>query len=80
MDEFKLGEIVVGQNFVISTHKNGMEGTIIGPLAKCEAIEKGTGRTSTHYRYEVEWANGDTTYQRPKYLRKLPPPQKTTTA
>ena len=70
--EFQVRDVVVGQNFLVSTHYNGMEGEIIGGLAMRIMGTRNGVPCEPHsgMRYRVRWANGDITAQKPQYLRK----------
>jgi len=69
---FRLHEIVVGQNFVDSTHRNGMECEVIGELQERSGTFKHDSQIHTAIMYEIKWVDGDITLQPPQYLRKLP--------
>jgi hypothetical protein len=72
--QFNVGDIAIGQNFVLATDFNGMEATIVGPLEMRGGFDCGTGEWVETLCYEVEWANGDFSQQEPFYLRRRQPP------
>lgn len=71
---FKVGEIVIGQNFILATSRNGMEAEIIGALEMRQWIIRDTGRMGESVAYKVRWADGEITSQEPPYLRRKKPP------
>jgi hypothetical protein len=73
-EQFKVGEVVIGQNFVFSTHRNGMEAEIIGGLSEREGWDEVTLEYYASTCYEVLWADGRITIQEPHYLRRRKPP------
>lgn len=75
MSKFKVGEIAIGCNFILSQIRNGMECEIVGPLQKMIARHFITNKETTGYRYLVLWADGSETAEEPHYLRHKNPPQ-----
>lgn len=71
---FKVGEVLVGQNHIFEKHRNGMECTVIGSLKKCSGFFRGSGKVEFFDGYQVHWANGDVTNSKQKYLRRKQPP------
>lgn len=73
MDTFKVGEVAVGQNFVVHPEYNGMEvivtRVIDGELEMCD------GEIFVGVYYRTEWANGHKDYHPSRYLRKKRPPE-----
>jgi hypothetical protein len=74
-EQFKVGEIVIGQNHVYHTHHNGMEAEIIGALEMRRCIRLG-GVVEMKLAYEVRWADGDVLFQVPHTLRRKQPPKR----
>lgn len=74
MGNFKVGEIILGQNFVHSTEKNGMEGQVVRSLSITTSRHIFTGVISTEPMYFISWADGDLYNVRPKNIRRRPAP------
>lgn len=74
MDVFKVGEAVIGQNFIVSTELNGMEAEIIGGLTMRRGFDAVTLEFAETMCYEVMWATGAVSLQEPWYLRRRKPP------
>jgi hypothetical protein len=74
MATFKVGEIILGQNFIHETFRNNMEGEVISPLIYGEARQSADGAISKDWRHHIRWSDGSVTVQQPKYLKKKPPP------
>jgi hypothetical protein len=72
--QFKVGTIVIGQNFIYKVECNGMEGEIDAPLAIRTAINP-LGELETSLCYGVRWANGHIGWVSPPNLRRKPPQQ-----
>jgi hypothetical protein len=72
-EQFKVNEIVIGQNFIVDTQFNGMEAIIIGGLEMRPWSYEDTGESGESLAYEVEWENGEVTVQEPFTLRRKPP-------
>lgn len=72
---FRVGDICIGQYFVIDTQVNGVECVVAGPLEMCETDHPIIGRRIDYF-YEVQFINEThTTRVRPFNLRKKHPPQ-----
>ena len=71
--QFKVCEIVIGQNFVNIPRRNGMECEIIGGLMIRSGINH-DGSTGTYMQYRVQWADGTTANVQPYLLRRRRPP------
>jgi len=70
---FKIGDVVIGCNFIKKPDRNGMEGVI---------IEAGVIDTVHHITWEpsiadygVEWSDGEIFYCKKRNLRKKQPPE-----
>lgn len=75
MSDFKVGEILVGQNHIINTEKNGMECEVIGDLVMRTGYPGGLNLPpETKLQYLVRWANGQEWNACPQYLRRRKPP------
>lgn len=75
-EQFKVGEVCIGQNHVVTTRFNGMECEIIDGLAPRHFRDKFNNMKETwSVAYMVLWANGETTYAEPPRLRRRPPKQ-----
>lgn len=70
----KVGEVCIGQNFIISTEANGMECVIIGPLVLCECLVEPIGRWVLDYRHLVRWSDGAIDNVPARNLRRKQPP------
>ena len=70
----KVGDIAIGQNFIVNIERNGMECEIIGGLEMRLAHCVNTGEITECMRYKVRWADGLIWNQKPPYLRKKHPP------
>ncbi len=68
---FKLGDVVIGQNNLVTTRFNGMEGEIAGGLALRPGVRP-DGSVMFSINYLVLWANGEKTHARPNYIRRKP--------
>lgn len=73
--QFKIGEIVVGQNFTVTTKYNGMEAEIIGGL-EFRRARTSHGKLERGSMYRVQWADGKITSQFPHELRRKKPPKR----
>jgi hypothetical protein len=73
-EQFKVGDVCVGQNFVFSTDRNGMECTVIGGLQMRPGINHITGKAAWEMLYDVRWADGAESFQEPYTLRRKRPP------
>jgi hypothetical protein len=73
-EQFKVGEICVGQNFINAQYRNGMECKIVGALKLRQSINSTSGKVRLLESYLVQWADGDVTAQRPFFLRRKRPP------
>jgi hypothetical protein len=73
-EQFKLGEVVIGQNFIYATHRNGDECIIIEPLRLHDAIGKYTRVISREALYKVRWSDGEEICVAPVCLRRRQPP------
>lgn len=74
--QFKVGEICIGQYFVIDTELNGMECEIIGGLENAVGIDR-LRRIHMGPAYLVRWANAEVSSVYPHNLRRKPPKQST---
>lgn len=64
--QFKVGEVLVGQNLIEDTEYNGVECiVIVGPVPHVDL--EGMG-------YEVEWVDRSRSWQYPHTLRRKQPP------
>lgn len=72
--QFKIGEVLVGQNFVICPEFNGCECVVVGALKMREGINVATGLLATDLQYAVQWSTGKITNARPYLLRRKQPP------
>lgn len=70
--QFKVGDICIGQNFVVDTERNGMECTIIGSLATYQLI---LYNNELLYGYECEGEDGLQFVCAPHNLRLKHPPR-----
>lgn len=73
MSNFKVGEVLVGQNHVLMPERNGMECVVVGSLRTSEAKDI-LGNVTVAARYEVLWVDGRHTLAKPSYLRRKKPP------
>lgn len=72
---FKVGEVLVGVNFITHPDRNDMECIVIGGLDVSDAILVRTGEVvRACATYEVEWADGFVDNVQPKNLRRKQPP------
>lgn len=74
MSDFKIGEILIGQNHVMTTDRNGMECEIIGALEMRAGRIGGVGPIETSLAYRVRWADGKEWGAKPVHLRRRKPP------
>ena len=65
---FQVGDICIGQNLVADVSYNGMECTIIAPLA-VQTWQNDDGTLGQGFCYSVEWENGQQGYEFPSSLR-----------
>ena len=72
---FEVGEIVIGQNFITSPNRNGMECEIVGSLKMHKSYNRIRGAWKEAVGHEVKWSDGKITYQESHYLRKKKPPE-----
>jgi hypothetical protein len=72
--QFKVGDICVGQNFVVSKKRNGMECEVIGGLEWRRSINVTSLIERDILCYMVRWADGGETCQAPIFLRYKNPP------
>lgn len=76
MEHYKVGEIVIGQNFQNSTHLNGVECQIVKGLDfafDCYSLATGRNLGPSSF-YEVQWPDGSIIPVRPQNLRRKQPP------
>ena len=73
-EQFKIGDVCEGQNFVRSPDRNGMQCTIIGGLEIRRGRIPQTTESFECLMYRVHWADDDITAQPPYNLRKKRPP------
>lgn len=73
MDTFSIGEIAIGQGFLVNTDFNGVEGEITGGLAPRLSVNKSTGEVVLIESYQITWASGEKEHVAPKNLRKKKP-------
>lgn len=71
---FKVGEILVGQDFFRNPRRNGMECEVVGGLALHHWRCTTTGEIGKGMNYEVKWSDGSVTVQAPHQLRRRRPP------
>ena len=75
-NQFKVGDVCIGQNHFMHTQFNGMQCEVIGGLEFRHGRLYGTLVPVNEFQYEVLWANGETTNALPYQLRlKRPPAQ-----
>lgn len=72
--QFKVGEVLVGQNYTIRTSRNGMECEVIAPLMLRQWHFDGEVPAGSGFVYEVRWADGHVNAAFPKNLRRKQPP------
>lgn len=71
---FKVGDICIGQNMVWTTHYNGMDCEIVGPLELRRIVDLSKdGQLIDELCYHVRWADGEETAVPPEKLRRKPP-------
>ena len=73
MSKFKVGEIVIGQNFIRQLYRNSAECEIIGGLQTRTSTITGTTEVTIGMKYKVKWSDGTITCQPEMYLKKKPP-------
>lgn len=72
---FKVGEVLVGQNFLVNTECNGQECVVIRGLAPSINRSWNTGDfLDISNVYEVQWSDGDICVVAPRNLRRKRPP------
>lgn len=73
--QFKVGEVLVGQNFVNRIQRNGQECIVIEGLFVTDHWDDITGeKHGPEPMYRVEWPDGDQVLVRPRNLRRKHPP------
>ncbi len=70
---FKVGEVVIGQNFVIDIEYNGMEAIVIS-APEFTGIIYPDGLIETCNACEVKWESGLREWQKISHLRRRKPP------
>jgi hypothetical protein len=70
---FKVGEILIGQNFVDARWRNGMECVVMSPFFLV-ALGFSDGTSETCYACRVQWTDGDFGRQPARRLRRHKPP------
>jgi hypothetical protein len=73
MSTFKVGEVCVGQNFVLDPKYNGVECVVDEPFGEYVGIDR-AGLPRRRIGYGVRWANGELSYVNPHNLRRKRPP------
>lgn len=71
--QFKVGEVLVGQNHIFDTSLNGMECTVVEGLEMRTSFATGVG-LEEGMAYVVEWADGRVWDCDPRNLRRKQPP------
>lgn len=74
MSALKVGDICIGQHFVVDVHRNGMECVIVGGLEFTVCTDT-RGYIVPGDSYLVEWSDGVVVEVGPHNLRKKRPPQ-----
>lgn len=72
--QFKVGEVLVGQNHIRNTEYNGMECIVTGELKMRRFTYIGYTDLYEEMRYKVQWANGIITSASQFTLRRKQPP------
>lgn len=74
-EQFKVGEVLVGQNHVVHTDRNGMQCEVLGELRMRTGRSAALGGAlKTSLQYLVQWADGRVWNAAPQYLRRRKPP------
>lgn len=73
---FKVGQVVIGQNFPARKGRNGTEGTVTMPLGVHQAYNRKGDRVIPWYGYGVIWSDGMKMIVRPSRLRPRKPKEK----
>lgn len=71
---FKVGEVLVWQNFILSTELNNSECKVLAELKTRTTRNRVTREISHDPKYLVEWEDGDIQSIRPFNLRRKQPP------
>jgi hypothetical protein len=72
--QFKVGEVLVGQNHVKGIDRNGMECTVLGALSQRVCHHESVDESYIAMRYHVVWADGMETHAAQNKLRRKQPP------
>lgn len=78
MNDFKVGDICIGQNFIIQTCRNGEECEIIGGLKERSGRNPITKIPSVKLMYRVRWSDSTIAVVTPNKLRKKNSPKRDT--
>lgn len=74
---FKVGDVVIAQNFVEMPWRNGCEGVVIAIKTNLPVVGSVTKNFAVlPLAYRVEWSDGKITAQEPYQLRLKRPPSK----
>lgn len=74
-EPFKMGEIVIAQQFETFPEYNGQECTIIGELEPRIKIDNDMNQTEGIWTYRVQFSDGMRLGPRPHQLRRRPEPK-----
>jgi hypothetical protein len=72
--QFKVGEVLVGQNCRRLPQYNGMDCVVRAGLARMQTQHRFTGEIIEGYFYMVVWSDGWESPARPDQLRRKQPP------
>lgn len=72
--QFKVGEVLVGQNFIHMPSYNGMECVVLAGLQMRRGFGMATREPLFGQMYRVQWANGYISSQFPRNLRRKQSP------
>lgn len=79
MSKFKVGDIIIGQNFIFNLSYNGLEGEVIAAEKIRRTRKRNTNEIDNVLSYLILWSNNNMTAQKEFNLRKKPPKEKTST-
>lgn len=74
-EQFKVGDICIGQNHIFDLEYNGMECEIIEAFGLHDWHDPDTYETGKEFGYIVLWADGVEAISNSCYIRKKQPPQ-----
>lgn len=76
MSNFKVGDVCIGQNYVLSTERNGLECEILEGLQDRFFRNNHTQSLEYGQAYLVRWSDGDVWAVKHYQLRKKQPPKR----